>query len=62
VSDVSSTLIGGTAERPQTINANHMDMCKFYGEDDDGYRKVGGELRSLMLGIQRIIEKGEKSQ
>ena len=44
VDNFSSTLIGDTAERRQTINANHMQMCRFPGKDDDGYRKVCGEL------------------
>lgn len=48
VDDFSSSLIGSTEERPQSINDSHMDMCRYYSRDDDGYRKVVGELVSLI--------------
>jgi hypothetical protein len=31
-------------ERVETINANHVDMCRFWGKGDPGYKKVAGEL------------------
>lgn len=39
VEDVSSYL-GDARERRDTINANHMEMCRFSGPRDNGYRKV----------------------
>ena len=53
--DFSSSLIGGTADHPETINANHMNMCRFSSKDDDGYRKVGGELGALVYTIQKNL-------
>ena len=42
-----SSLIGDHREYTETIQANHIDMCRFTGADDPNYRKVAGELRSL---------------
>ena len=53
VDNFSSTLIGDAAERCQTINATHMQMCRFSGKDDDGYRKVCGELLQVVTAIER---------
>ncbi|KAF7883631.1 uncharacterized protein EAF02_005551 [Botrytis sinoallii] len=48
VENISSILTG--SERIQTINANHMSMCRFADRTEDGYQKVVGELqRSLSL-------------
>ncbi|KAK4238543.1 hypothetical protein C8A03DRAFT_43718 [Achaetomium macrosporum] len=46
VPDYSSSL-GDRREHAVTIQANHMDMCRFAGPDDPGDRKVAGELRSI---------------
>jgi hypothetical protein len=57
----SSSLTRGTAERPQSINANNMEMCRFRSKDDDGYRKVVGELKTFVnlsrkhLDIKRAV-------
>lgn len=37
-----------------------MDMCRFYGVDDPGYKQVGGELKSLMQQVEESIRKREK--
>ncbi|KAI1850237.1 hypothetical protein JX266_004095 [Neoarthrinium moseri] len=42
----SSSLLGDSRERAETIQGNHMDMCRFIGREDTGYRKLTGELRS----------------
>jgi hypothetical protein len=43
VPDFSSTL-NDPLEKPETIDANHMEMCRFSGRDDPGYHQVSGEL------------------
>ncbi|OCK95793.1 uncharacterized protein K441DRAFT_555462, partial [Cenococcum geophilum 1.58] len=48
VPDTSSSL-DDPREHAETIPANHMDMARFTGADDPGYRKVSGELRRLRL-------------
>ncbi|KAK4108471.1 hypothetical protein N656DRAFT_801849 [Canariomyces notabilis] len=50
VPDYSSSL-GDHREDAETIQANHMDMCRFAGPDDPGYRKVAEELRSIYLSL-----------
>lgn len=35
-----------------TIDANHMDMCKYSDQTADGYRKVAGELQELYENIR----------
>jgi len=47
VPDTSSSL-DDPREHAETIPANHMDMARFSGDDDPGFRKVGGELRRLV--------------
>ncbi|KAK5626419.1 hypothetical protein RRF57_002134 [Xylaria bambusicola] len=42
VKSESATIAGWPT---QFINANHMDMAKFPDSDDDGYRRVRGELK-----------------
>ena len=51
VPDTSSSL-DDPRERLETISSNHMDMCRFYGPDDPGYRQVAGELRRLTIAQQ----------
>ncbi|KAK4460162.1 hypothetical protein QBC42DRAFT_230113 [Cladorrhinum samala] len=48
-----SSLIGDHRERAETLQANHMDMCRFGGASDPNYRKVAGELRSIYLSINQ---------
>ncbi|KAI9815250.1 MAG: hypothetical protein M1827_002730 [Pycnora praestabilis] len=57
VNDFSSSLDG--AERRQTINANHMTMCRYSSKDDDGYQKVVGELQVFLSGVQKRLEADE---
>lgn len=37
--DSSSSGMDIVNERKTTINTNHMDMCRFSNENDDGYVK-----------------------
>ena len=41
------------SEPKQTINANHMSMCRFVSRDDEGYKQVSGEILILISEIQR---------
>ncbi|KAK4442424.1 hypothetical protein QBC34DRAFT_25439 [Podospora aff. communis PSN243] len=52
VPDYSSAL-GDARERAETLQANHMSMCRFTSREDPNYRKVSGELRDLYLAIER---------
>lgn len=55
VDDVSSSFTG--TERCQTINANHMSMCRFSTKYDDGYKKVVGELKTFLSAIEEYMAK-----
>ena len=52
VDDVSSSFTG--TERCQTINANHMGMCRFRTKHDNGYIKVVGELKRFIPAIEAV--------
>ncbi|MCJ1250247.1 hypothetical protein MMC30_007473 [Trapelia coarctata] len=54
VPDISSSL-DDPRERPQHINKNHVDMCKFGGAEDLGYRQVCGELKEFVRDIDRQL-------
>jgi hypothetical protein len=43
----TSSLIGDRREHAETVQANHMEMCRFTGTDDPNYRKVGGEINAI---------------
>lgn len=49
----TSSLLDDTREHAETINANHMDMVRFFGESDPGYQKVTGEIRIIVEQIYR---------
>jgi hypothetical protein len=55
VPDSSSTL-DDPREHAETISANHMDMCRFSTNIDPGYRKVLGELQTM---LRSISDQGE---
>ncbi|PMD51210.1 uncharacterized protein K444DRAFT_545347 [Hyaloscypha bicolor E] len=42
-----------------TINANHMEMCRYSSREDDGYRKVSRELRILCEEIEKSLKEEE---
>jgi hypothetical protein len=57
----ASAIIGISREEAETLQANHMDMCRFSGRDDPNYRKVASELRDMyehVLYITRLSELG----
>jgi len=46
-----------TATEPiQTINADHMSMCRFSSKEDEGYRQVSGEIQIIMSNIQERLD------
>lgn len=53
-----SSLIGDHREDAETLQANHLEMCRFSGPDDPNYRKVIGEIRSLYRSVTRLDSKG----
>ena len=42
-----SSAIGDARERAETLQANHLEMCRFTGQDDPNYRKLSGEIRLI---------------
>ncbi|GAP85018.2 hypothetical protein SAMD00023353_3900570 [Rosellinia necatrix] len=42
-----SSIIGDARECAETLEANHMEMCRFSGIDDPKYRKVAMEIRGI---------------
>ena len=52
--DVSSEFTG--TEPRFTIDANHMEMCRYSSKEDDGYRKVSRELRNLCDDIKNSLK------
>jgi ankyrin repeat domain-containing protein 50 len=60
VEPFSSSFTG--SEQTQTINANHMSMCRFPSKDDEGYKQISGEIKILISEIQKrkiqdVVEK-----
>lgn len=49
-----SSLIGDYREEAETLQANHMEMCRYSGTDDENYRKVAGELHSIYAAITKL--------
>lgn len=49
-----SSLIGDYREDAETLQANHMEMSRYSGIDDENYRKVAGELHSIYDAIVRL--------
>ncbi|KAL6821892.1 hypothetical protein J3E69DRAFT_339512 [Trichoderma sp. SZMC 28015] len=54
VDDDSSEM--GRNDRNDHINRNHIEMCKFYGDDDPEYHKVAGEIKRHILRLQNHTE------
>jgi hypothetical protein len=49
-----SSLLGDQRERAETIQANHMNMCRFTSVEDPNYLKVAGELRSIHFSLVEL--------
>ncbi|KAH8589753.1 hypothetical protein B0O99DRAFT_475591, partial [Bisporella sp. PMI_857] len=47
-----SSLLGDSRERAETLDANHMDMCRFSNASDPNYRKVSGELKIIYHSLE----------
>ncbi len=60
VPDDSSEFLG--SDKVFTIDANHMSMCRYSSKEDDGYRKVGREIRFLCQNIQALHEQKLKEE
>ncbi|PTB78818.1 hypothetical protein M440DRAFT_1420863 [Trichoderma longibrachiatum ATCC 18648] len=46
-----SSLIGDHREHAETLQADHLEMCRFSGKNDPNYHKVAGELCSIYRSI-----------
>ncbi|KAI1619596.1 hypothetical protein EDD37DRAFT_200318 [Exophiala viscosa] len=57
-----SSSLGDPRERAETIEANHMNMCRFYGADDPRYNQLRGELKNLVEEIsattRAVVQQG----
>ncbi|KAM7213561.1 hypothetical protein V8F06_011058 [Rhypophila decipiens] len=49
-----SSIIGDHRERAETIHANHMNMCRFWGASDPNYDRVAGETFSVYQSITEL--------
>lgn len=49
-----SSLIGDHREHAETLQANHLLMCRYSGPDDPNYRKVAGELHCVYRSILKV--------
>jgi hypothetical protein len=61
VDDASSSL-DSTAERKDSIDANHVMMCRFLSKDDEGYIKTIGVISKYVHEIKMNIGKEHKSK
>ncbi|KAG7289892.1 hypothetical protein NEMBOFW57_006269 [Staphylotrichum longicolle] len=52
-----SSLIGDPRERAETIQANHMEMCRFSAADDPNYLKLAGEIRMVYASLVALNER-----
>jgi hypothetical protein len=52
---MESSTLGHPREHPESLDADHLSMCKFSGCDDPNYRKFGAELKQL---YERATESG----
>jgi hypothetical protein len=60
VDDISSEFTG--AGTKATIDANHMEMCRYSSKEDDGYRKISGELHNLCNDIEKGLKEKDASK
>jgi len=51
-----SSLLGDPRERAETIQANHMDMCRFTGPEDPNYSKLSGEISAIYASLVALNE------
>jgi hypothetical protein len=48
-----SSLIGDPREHAETLQANHMEMCRFGSATDPNYLKVAGEVKDIYMAIAK---------
>jgi hypothetical protein len=41
----------------QTLDSNHVNLAKFYGPNDDGYRAVASSIGKLCQKATSLVEK-----
>ncbi|KAM0345817.1 hypothetical protein ACHAPU_006170 [Fusarium lateritium] len=46
-----SSLLGTDREHAETLQSDHVQMCRYSGTEDPNYRKVAGEIRSVYLSL-----------
>jgi hypothetical protein len=46
--------LGDARECAETLDANHMEMCRFTSAQDPNYRKIGGELHDIYLSLEKL--------
>jgi ankyrin repeat protein len=56
-----SSAIGDVREHAETIEANHMEMCRFAGIEDPNYRKVSGEIKSIYAAIVALATAAQQT-
>lgn len=49
-----SSLIGNDREHAETLQADHVQMCRYSGKEDPNYRKVAGEICSIYFSIMAL--------
>ncbi|KAF5003078.1 hypothetical protein FDECE_10359 [Fusarium decemcellulare] len=49
-----SSSIGDYREHAETLQANHLDMCRLSGPSDPNYRKLSGEVHSIYSSIVQL--------
>jgi hypothetical protein len=59
--DDDSSRLDDAREGRDFINANHMMMCRFRDENDEGYNKVKGVVSKYMDEIQAQVAKERDS-
>ncbi|KAI9155556.1 Vegetative incompatibility protein [Paramyrothecium foliicola] len=59
VDDASSSL-DSPVERKDSINANHMMMCRFSSREDDGYIKLKGAVGKCLQEVQQRTEERQQ--
>ncbi|KAM0229355.1 hypothetical protein ACHAP5_011674 [Fusarium lateritium] len=51
-----SSLIGDPREHAETLQANHIEMCRFSSASDPNFLKVAGEIKDIYTTIAEAVE------
>jgi hypothetical protein len=51
-----SSLIGDPGEHAETLQANHMEMCRFSSASDPNFLKVAGEIKHVYMEISKSAQ------